>query len=371
MLYLDNAATTPILPEVFEEMRDYFEKNYGNPEGKYYDLAIKSKEAIDISRKRISKFLKCETNEIIFNSGATEGNNAVIKGIIENYTSGTILTTKIEHSSIYETCKYAKLKGFNIKYIKVDEYGKIIFDDFLNLISSLNDIILVTIAYVNSELGTVQEIDKIAKKCYEKNILLHVDATQAVGKIDINLKKLKGISFLTFSSHKIFGPKGIGALIKQKNPNNEYYKLVPLIHGSTSINFDRPGTVNVPAIVGFGKACEIIDNNLDEIISSLNIKTNLLLNVFERYFGKKMIKNSKLDESLPGIINIRIKGINNEILLKSCKNIFAASTGSACSNLNPSRVLKAIGKNEIEISESIRISLSVLISDDDIMNIFE
>ena len=370
MIYLDNAATTPVLQEVFDEMKDYFVYEYGNPEGKYYDLANNAKKGVELAKNRIAKFLNCNQNEITFNSGATEGNNTVIKGITDFVSKGTIITTRIEHSSISEVCNYVSLKGINIKYIDVNEYGKIILDDFINLLDTSNDVLLVTISFANSEMGTIQDVEKISEICYERNVPLHIDATQAVGKMHINLQKLRGVSFFTFSSHKLFGPKGVGALIKQKNKFNEYYSLNPLIHGSSSINQERPGTLNVPGIVGFGKACEMIDFQLDDIITSLKVKTYLLLNVFKDFFGERLILNNNTVDSVPGILNIRIVGINNELLLKSSSHLFAASTGSACSNVLPSLVLKNVGKSDLEISESIRLSINYFTPKEEILSMF-
>ena len=198
MIYLDNAATTPVLQEVFDEMKDYFVYEYGNPEGKYYDLANNAKKAVELAKNRIAKFLNCNQNEITFNSGSTEGNNTVIKGITDFVSKGTIITTRIEHSSISEVCNYVSLKGINIKYIDVNEYGKIILDDFINLLDTSNDVLLVAISFANSEMGTIQDVEKISEICYERNVPLHVDATQAVGKMHINLQKLRGVSFLLF-----------------------------------------------------------------------------------------------------------------------------------------------------------------------------
>ena len=242
----------------------------------------------------------------------------------------------------------------NITKAYENEYGLIDLYDFEKKIENVK---FVCLSWVNSELGTVQPIEQIAKICYEKNIPLLVDATQAVGKIDINLTKLKGISFITFSGHKINGPKGIGCLIKRKNMMNEYYDYIPLLHGENSINPGRSGTLNVPGIVGLGKACELVKTLIYNNVIDLKEKTFELYNMFKQMFKDCIVLNTNMDHSVAGIINMQIKGFNNELLLKTLSKEFAASTGSACSNLMPSRILKEIGKNDKQISESIRISI--------------
>lgn len=354
MLYLDAAATTKVAQEVYDEMIPYFMEQYGNPNSKFYELAENAKKAIELSRKRISNLFHCDEKNIIFNSGATEGNNTIIKGLWNYYNGFKILTTKIEHSSIHETILYLQSLGQNIQYVKVNEFGLINMDDF---ISKITNVKFVCLSWVNSELGTIQPIEQIAKICYEKNIPLLVDATQAVGKIDINLTKLKGISFITFSGHKINGPKGIGCLIKRKNKQNEYYDYIPLVHGENSINPERSGTLNVPGIVGLGKACELAKTLAYNNIGDLKEKTIELYNMFKQMFKDRVVLNTNMEYSVAGIINMQIKGFNNELLLKTLSKEFAASTGSACSNIMPSRILKEIGKNDKQISESIRISI--------------
>lgn len=356
MIYLDASATTKVAQEVYNEMFPYFMEQYGNPSSKFYELAENAKKAIRDARTRISKLFKCDNDEIIFNSGATEGNNTIIKGLYDHYRGYKILTTKIEHSSINETIKYLESLGQEVEYLEVNKYGLIDIED---VCSKIKDVKLVCLSWVNAELGTIQPIEEIAKICFEKDIPFLVDATQAVGKVDIDLSKYKGISFITFSGHKIKGPKGIGAIIKRKNFYNKYYEYIPLLHGENEINPDRGGTLNVPGVVGLGKACELLNLNLLNDILLFKNKTIEVYNIFKKIFKDKIILNTNFDFSAPGIINIQIEGYNNELLLKTFSKVFAASTGSACSNLKPSRVLKEVGKNSKEISESIRISFDL------------
>lgn len=358
MLYFDNSATTKVLKEVLDEMLPYFSIIYGNPEAKFYSQAIDAKDAVELSRKRVSTLLRCMNNEIIFNSGATEGNNTVLKCVAEDFQNESeIITTKIEHSSILEVCKYLEKKGNKLEYLTVDNHGKINVEELDGKINENTK--LVSIAWVNSEIGTIQDIEKISKICKDKKVLLHIDATQAVGKIKIDLSKNKGISFLTFSAHKIGGPKGVGVLFKR----NEV-KLQPLIHGGEQEYGLRGGTVNVPGIVGCGKACELIYKNFETYNNQIKKNSNLIKSLLIKKFGNQIVINNDFIDVIPSIINVRFIGINNVVLLHAISPYAAASTGSACSNTKPSYVLKEIGLNDKEISESIRLSIGY----DDITN---
>lgn len=355
MIYLDNSATTPVRKEVLEAMKPYYAEIFGNPDARFYDQATKAKEAIESARKQVSRLLKCEEKDVIFNSGATEGNNTVLKGIVNINDKCKIITTRIEHSSIYETCNYLNTQNIDIDYIEIKRNGEINIESLKNLINEKTK--LVAISWINSEIGTIQDIKAISDICYRNNTPLLVDATQAVGKVEIDLTKYKGISFLTFSAHKIGGPKGTGVLVRRKM-NGKYISITPLIHGGEQEYELRAGTPNVPGIVGCGKACEIIQKELKENIIIIKEISDYFKRVIIDKFGENIIINNDFDNVYPGIINVRFVGINNELLLHNISKLIAASTGSACSNLKPSRVLKEIGMSSKEISESIRFSLS-------------
>lgn len=356
MIYFDNAATTKIDPRVLEKMLPYFNDFYGNPDGKYYDLAIESKKAINKARNTIASFFSVDQDEVFFNSGASEGNNTVLKGVINKNPNTTIISTKMEHSSIRQTLFYLQDKDKSIEFVKNDAKGRIDLDHLEKLLKK-NSPALVSISYVNSEIGTIQDIVEIDDLCEKFDALLHLDATQAINKVRIKFSEIKSLKFLTFSAHKIHGPKGIGVLIKTKDKDGIHYKLPPLIHGGSQENGVRAGTSPVPLIVGVGYAIDILDRELEINISTIKKLTENLIEGLEKFPEQISINNIDFPR-VPGIVNIRIIGQNNQILLKKASDFFAASTGSACSNTKPSYVLKAIGFTDKEIVESIRLSLS-------------
>ena len=217
---------------------------------------------------------------------------------------------------------------------------------------------LVSIIWVNNEIGTIQKMKEIDDICFEKGVFLHSDATQAVGKIQINLTDFKALKSITFSAHKIYGPKGIGCLVLKKDDNNIKYQLTPLFHGGEQEYNYRAGTLSNELIVGFGKACELLMDDISNSNNVLQILENELIQILSRKFGDIFVLNNHWNHRVPGIINVQFKCFNNAILLKNAKDIFAASTGSSCSVAKPSRVLKEIGLSDKEISYSIRMSLS-------------
>lgn len=355
-LYLDNAATTKIHKDVLDAMiksLDY----YGNSESRYYDVAEKAKENIHNAREIIAKLVCCNSENVIFTSGATEANNLILKGLAEaNPEKKKIIISSIEHSSIEEPCAYLSNKGYEIVKLKVDETGLINLEQLKTEIDE--NTLLVSIIWANNEIGTIQQMHEIDKICYEAGVFLHSDATQAIGKIDINLEQYLALKSITFTSHKIYGPKGIGCLILKKNHNNIKYKLTPLLHGGEQEYGYRAGTLSNELIVGFGKACEML---LEDGLSSNEILLMLekrLIEKFTTIFAEGFIVNNNWKHRIPGLINVQIVGFNNALLLKNVKDVFAASTGSSCSVSKPSRVLKEIGLSDIEISCSIRLSLS-------------
>ena len=267
-----------------------------------------------------------------------------------------MIISSIEHSSVYDTCKYLESLGMELVELSVDRNGKVDLNQLKREIDS--NTILVSIILVNNEIGTIQNIDKISEICDEKNVPLHFDITQGAGKIDVDFHKYNSVKFLTFTAHKIYGPKGIGCLVVKTDSNGIKQPLNPLLHGGEQEDGYRAGTLSNELIVGFGKACEIAKNNIiDNQVKILEIE-KVLVNKLINKFGNKLIINNNFVDRTHDILNIRLKGYNNMVLLKAIAPIIAASTGSACSVTKPSRILKNIGLSDDEISESIRLSFS-------------
>ena len=363
ILYLDNSATTPILPEVRKKMFIYLNEEYGNPSGKYYDLAINAKNAIEEARNNVASLLNSKDNEIIFTGSATESNNTVLKGVADYYSDRGkhIITSKTEHPSVLDVCKYLESKGFEITYLDVDRFGRVDPD---HIKSSITDkTILVSIIWGNSELGSLNDIKTISDICKQHNILFHTDATQVAGKLEINLKKYDGISFLSCSAHKMYGPKGVGTLFVRSDEFGKLIEFTPLLHGGGQENEMRSGTYSVHNIVGFGEAARIAKSKLSQNYKKLQYLERKVKKLLQDKFEDNIVFNSDDTNKIPGIINVRFKGINNQILLKKLAPVIAASSGSACSSTKPSHVLQAIGLELKEVRESVRFSLSPYIDE--------
>ena len=331
---------------------------FGNTEAKFYNVAEKAKENVKIARERVANLVGAKPENIVFTSGATEANNLVIKGSYYNskLPKKKMIISSIEHSSVYDTCKYLENEGMELVELKVNREGRI---DISQLEKEINeDTILVSIILVNNEIGAIQDIETISKICEMKNVPLHFDATQGAGKIEINFQKYNGISFLTFTAHKIYGPKGVGCLVVKTDVNGFKLPLTPLLHGGEQEDGYRAGTLSNELIVGFGKACEIANDNLKENQRKILEIEKVLVNKLKNKFGDKLIINNNFENRTHDILNIRLKGYNNMVLLKAIAPFVAASTGSACSVAKPSRVLKNLGLTDTEISESIRLSFS-------------
>lgn len=351
MIYFDNAATTHVDKKVIETMIDVLENVYGNPSGKYYDQALKANKIVEEARKITANFLNAEKDEIIFNSGASEGNNHVLKGVALENRGSHIVTSNLEHNSTLKACMDLKEAGYEVTYLKGNNFGVVSLDDLKESIKSNTK--LVSIIWANNEIGSVNNIEEISKICKEKNILLHVDATQIMGKIKIDLSKFN-IDFLTFSGHKIYGPKGVGVLYIKRNRYGLFPDLKPLISGSQEDD-QRGGTYCTHNIAGLGKAIEILESTQDKYIEKLN---NLEEYLLEKLNNLPLVLNGySKDSKVPGILNIQIPGVNNEIFIKENSKILALSTGSACSLSKPSHVLENIGIDKFKIRNSIRISL--------------
>ena len=350
IIYFDNNATTPADSRVVEAMLPYFTSNFINPSSNY-SLGYSSKKIIDSSRMIISSNIGAQQNEIIFTSGATEAINLAIKGIAEtNSDKGRhIITTQTEHSAVLNVCKYLEKKGFEIDYLPVDNDGLIDINEFEDKIRK--DTILVSVIYVNNETGVIQPIKAIGEICKNKKLIFFTDATQAVGKIQIDVNDLN-IDLMCFSGHKFYGPKGIGGLFRKKN-----VQLLPLIHGGGQEQGLRGGTLNVPGIVGLAKAFELSMNE----IQIYEIKVKTLRDEFESKLltTNKIKLNGHLTKRLYNVSNISLIGIDPELLQKELFDV-AYSKGSACnsSSIKPSHVLKAMGLSDDEALASFRFSFS-------------
>lgn len=353
-IYLDNHSTTRVDDRVLEAILPYFKDNYGNPSSKGHPYGWIAEEAVFEARNLIAQTLNATPEEITFTSGTTESNNLVIKGLAEIYGNkkNHFITNEAEHPSVLNVFTYLKKAGFNITVLPVDKYGLVDLDILRN---SLNDrTLLVSIMTANNEIGTINPIQEIAEICHEKEILFHTDAAQAIGKIGFDVKAL-GADFVSFSAHKIYGPKGIGGLyIRKKSP---VFSLSPLLHGGGQERNLRSGTLNVPAIVGFGKAMELSANCLsDEYRSIKNLRDKLQTRLLTELDGVWL--NGHPEKRLPNNLNISIEGVNVDLLLLELKDL-ALSTGSACasSSFEGSHVLKAIGLKDELRKCSLRIGI--------------
>jgi cysteine desulfurase len=351
-IYFDYASTTPLDKRVFDAMKPYFLEDFGNTMS-LHSFGQEAKTALEESREKIASFMGANSNEVIFTSSATESNNLALKGVaFANKERGRhIIISEIEHPCIIESAKWLEKQGFEITKLKVDRYGMVSLEDVKRAIRK--ETILVSIMHANNEIGTIEPIEEIGKICKEKGVYFHTDAAQTFGKIPIDVKKLN-VDLMTVSSHKMYGPKGVAALFVR-----EGIKIEPLLHGGGHEMGLRSSTVNVPAIVGFAKACEITKKEMEKETKRIKkLSERLIKRVLEEIPGSHL--NGHPTKRLPNIINFWFEGIEGEsLVLKLDLMGIAVSTGSACSTqkLEPSHVLLAIGLKPEEIQGSLRISL--------------
>lgn len=351
--YFDNAATTKIKDEVLKEMLPYLSIEYGNPSS-LYSIGRRAKKAIDTSREKVANLIGADKNEIYFTSGGSESDNIALKGVAyANKDRGNhIITSKIEHPAILDSCKMLEKQGFEITYLNVDNMGNVNLEELKQAIT--DNTVLVSIMFANNEIGTIQKIEEISKIAHSKNIIFHTDAVQAVGNVRIDVKKM-GIDMLSMSSHKINGPKGVGALYVRKQIDFE-----KIINGGHQERNKRAGTENVGGIAGFGKACEISLKNIDSHINYLkNLRDYYILEVTKKIENIKV--NGAMENRLPGNANISFKGINgNDLVLELDNYGICTSSGSACSSgsSTPSHVLTSIGLESDWAYGALRVSLS-------------
>ncbi len=352
LIYFDNAATTPIRPEVYEEIKPYIEEHFGNPSS-IYSIARDSKKAIDKARQQVADALNAQPAEIYFTGCGSESDNWVLKGVSSALKNkgNHIITTCIEHHAILHTCEYLEKNGFDVTYLPVDEYGKISLDDLKAAIRP--ETILVSVMFANNEIGTVEPIKEIGAICHEKGIYFHTDAVQAFGHIKIDVQDMN-IDFLSISGHKIGAPKGIGALYIRKG-----CKIDNLIHGGQQERGRRAGTENVIGIVALGKAAEMAMAEIDEVTAKLTYLRDKLINSLLSKIDYARLNGHPVDR-LPGNVNISFEFIEGESMLLLLDNYgICASSGSACTSgsLDPSHVLLAIGLPHEKAHGSLRISL--------------
>lgn len=352
MIYLDNAASTQIHEDVLEAMLPYLKEQYGNPSSihRYGRLANK---AIEKARKQIGMLINADPSEILLTSGGTESNNTALYGIARKKPLSQIITSSIEHDAILEPCKKLSKDGFDVIYLPVDNYGVVDLSILKNTLSDNTS--LVSIMFANNEVGTIEPIAQVAQICNEQNIPFHTDAVQAVGKIPIDVKKL-GVDLLSISSHKINGPKGIGALYIRKGID-----IDPIILGGGQEHGLRSGTENVANIVGFGKACELAKLHLSENISGMKkLRDNLVAQTLREI--PSVTLNGHIENRLPNNAHFTFLGVAGEdLIIKLDEYGIAASTGSACSvhTQKASHVLQAMGFSHEQITGSLRLTLGL------------
>lgn len=362
-IYLDNNATTPLDPRVLDAMLPYFTEKFGNAASRNHSFGWVAEEAVDYAREQVAKLIGADPKEIIFTSGATEADNLAIKGVYEMYASkgNHIITCTTEHKAVLDTCKHIEKTGGHVTYLSVQADGLI---DLAELEKAITDkTVLIAIMYGNNETGVVQPVREISKIARKHGVLFFTDGTQAVGKIPVDVNA-DGIDLMAFSAHKMYGPKGVGALyVRRKNPR---VKVTSQMDGGGHERGMRSGTLNVPAIVGFGKACELCMNEMESEAKRLSTMRDRLesslMELEETYV------NGNREHRLPHVTNISFKYVEGEGLMMGFNKDIALSSGSACTSasLEPSYVLKALGLGDDLAHSSLRFGLGRFTTDEQI-----
>ncbi|WP_374163494.1 IscS subfamily cysteine desulfurase [Arcticibacter sp. MXS-1] len=361
-VYLDYNATTPVDPRVLEAMLPYFTVKFGNAASKNHVFGWVAEEAVDLSREKVAGLIGASEKEIVFTSGATEANNLAIKGVFEAYRSkgNHIITCQTEHKAVLDVCKHLEQQGARITYLPVKNDGLVDLQKLRGAIT--DDTILVAVMYANNETGVIQPVKDIAAIAHEQGALFFTDATQAVGKIQVDVQA-EGIDLLSFSGHKLYAPKGIGALyVRRRNPR---VRLVAQIDGGGHERGMRSGTLNVPAIVGLGKACELAGSEMKNEAARLSQLRDRLENAM--ISSLQCTVNGNIDSRMPHVTNLAFNRVNGQHLMMELKNV-ALSSGSACTSatLEPSYVLKAMGISDDLAHSSIRFSLGRFTTEEEI-----
>ena len=363
LIYLDNQATTPIDPAVLSAMLPYFREKFGNAASVHHAYGREGKEAVERSRRFLAESIRSQPRDIIFSSGATESINLAIKGVCNKYNSKGrhIITQQTEHKAVMDTCASIEKAGWSVTYLPVDSDGLVSPDSVLNAIGK--DTVMVSIMHANNEIGTIQPLTDIGAICRKEKIFFMVDACQSFGKLDIDVDRMK-IDLLAATAHKIYGPKGIGFLYaRQKDPK---VRLEMQMDGGGHERGFRSGTLPVPQIVGLGKAIELCLKTKDEESQRLKILRDLMLESIQEAHPD-VILNGSLEQRLAHNLNLCFPGLEAESIIMKMKTI-ACSTGSACSsaNLEPSHVIKAIGRDSEIAHSAIRFSLGRFTTKDEI-----
>jgi cysteine desulfurase len=353
-IYMDNHATTPLDPRVLDAMMPYFTGKFGNAASRNHSFGWEAEQAVETAREQLAKLIGATAKEIIFTSGATESNNLAIKGIAEMYRErgNHIITQVTEHKAVLDTCKRMEKAGFRVTYLPVKADGLIDLEDLKRAIDDKT--ILVSIMYANNEIGVLQPVAEIGKICREKSVIFHTDAVQAVGKVPVDVNAMS-IDVLSLSGHKIYGPKGVGALyVRRRNPR---VQISEQINGGGHERGMRSGTLNVPGIVGLGKACEIAGEEMASEDKRLRALRDKLKAKFEAELDYIHV-NGSWEHRLPGNLNMSFVHVEGESLLMGINDV-AVSSGSACTSatLEPSYVLKALGLGDDVAHSSIRFGL--------------
>ncbi len=362
-IYMDNHSTTPCDPRVVEAMLPYFTEKFGNSASRNHSFGWEAEEGVDAARKQIAKLINADSKEIVFTSGATESNNLALKGVAEMYREkgDNIITSSTEHRAVIDPAKSLEKKGVKVTYLSVDKTGTVNPDDVRNAITDKT--ILISIMLANNEIGTINPIKEIGKIAKEKGVLFHCDATQGVGKIPVNVQEL-GVDLMSFSAHKIYGPKGIGALyVRRRAPR---VRLAPMLDGGGHERGMRSGTLPVPLIVGFGKAAELCEQEMaTESVRMMALRDRLKAGIMGAM--EEVYLNGHPTERLPGNLNISFAYVEGEALLMGVKEI-ALSSGSACTSatLEPSYVLRALGVGSDLAHSSIRFGIGRFTTEEEV-----
>ena len=361
-IYLDSHATTPVDSRVFDEMKPYFTEYFGNASSLDHSFGYDASIAVQQARESIAKSIGAKIDEIIFTSGATESDNLALTGVMErNKSKGNHLITCVtEHHAILDTAKHLEDNGCKVTYLSVDEYGSVDLDELKNSIT--DETVLISIMFANNEIGTIQNIEEIGKIAHEYDVLFHTDAAQALGHIPIDVKKMN-IDLMSMSSHKIYGPKGIGALyVRSIMPR---VKINSIVYGGGQERNIRSGTLNVPGIVGFAKAVEIAIDDMDAENKKYKKWTDTMLEKFSAVGGKL---NGHFTNRLVHNLNIKFDGVQSKSIINTVSKKLAISAGSACTSdlVEPSHVLLALGLSEDQAHNSIRIGCNRFNTDEEI-----